>query len=492
MAKRTVRLKAMMGALMLMFSCFLANYTAAADDILSYIYYYTDKGYHAVSAPSPYNYVRSITSRDLGIDDMTGINNIFVSDDYVYIACNGKIVIIDHGFNLVREITNVVYNGNEEKLGDITGLWVTDEEELYACEPSKGRILHFNSDWSLKRILGKPDGIIISEKVAYQPSKVAVDSEGRIYVVANNIYEGLIEMNPDGSFLRYFGVVEVQYTPIQLLWRRLQTAEQRARSRQWLPVNFSNLTIDKDGFVYATVAGSGDEEPVRKLNAKGKNILRYPAGTDVKPQGDLEYNSYGLKVPAGKSTLSAIDVNDYGLYVVLDTKRSRVFAYDEDGYMLYAFGESGTAEWRFRLPVDVKFMGEDKLLVADRGSEAIKVFELNDYGKSIHNAVKYQSQFNYDLAMKEWQKVIDHNPAFQYAYVGIGKALYRRGDYEAARDYFLLGQDVYYYSMAYKKIRQKWAEQYFDLFIGIIAILIICVYVYKALKKNKFRVWMEA
>ena len=492
MNKKRIRLRAIVSAVVLMLSCFFAKYDVFAGDILSYIYYYTDTGYHPVQAPSPYNYIKSVNAEDLGIEDLDGINSIFVSDKHVYIGCNGKIVITDHNFNLIRELTSFIYNGKEQEISDITGMWVTDNEELYACEPSKGRILHFGSDWSIKRILGKPEGIIIPENVAYQPLKVAVDSVGRIYVVANNIYEGLVEINPDGTFLRYFGVVEVGYTPIQLFWRRLQTAEQRARSRLWLPVNFSNLTIDGDDFVYATVAGSGDEEPIRKLNAKGRNILRYPVGTGVKPQGDLEYNHYGLRVPAGKSTLSAIDVNDYGLYVVLDTKRSRIFAYDEDGYMLYAFGESGTAEWRFQLPVDVKFMGEDRLLVADRGSESIKVFELNDYGKSIHNAVKYQSQFNYDLAMEEWEKVIDHNPAFQYAYVGVGKALYRRGDYKTARDYFLLGQDVYYYSMAYKKIRQEWAEQYFDLFVWTIVLLVMCVSAYKIVKKFKFQARMEA
>jgi len=488
-----MHIRAIVSAFVLMLSCCIPGYAVSADGILSYIYYYTDEGYHPVLSPSPYNFVKSVNADDLGVEGLNEINSIFVSDQHVYIACNGKIVITDHNFNLKKELAGFSHNGQEQALTNITGMWVTDEEELYACEPSKGRILHFSPDWSIKRVLEKPEGIIIPENIAYQPLKVAVDSVGRIYVVANNIYEGLVEINPDGSFLRYFGVVEVKYTPIQLFWRRLQTAEQRARSRLWLPVNFSNLSIDKYDFVYATVAGSGDEQPIRKLNAKGKNILRYPVGKDdAIPQGDLKYNHYGLRVPYGKSTLSAIDINDYGLYIVLDTKRSRIFAYDEDGYMLYAFGEAGTTQWRFQLPVDVKFMGEDMLLVADRGSETIKVFKLNDYGRSIHNAVRYQSQFEYDLAMEEWKKVIDHNPAFQYAYVGVGKALYRRGDYKAAKDYFLLGQDVYYYSMAYKKIRQQWAEQYFDLFIGLIILLFICMVIYKIIKRLKFQVRMEA
>src|SRR5690606_32965552 len=121
---------------------------------------------------------------------------------------------------------------------------------------------------------------------------------------------------------RYFGKVEIKYTPVQLFWRMIQTQAQRARSAEWLPVNFSNITIDKDDFVYATVAGSNEDKPIRKLNAKGNNILRYPASTDIAPQGDLYINRYGLTVPTGKSILTAIDINDYGIYIVLDSKRS--------------------------------------------------------------------------------------------------------------------------------------------------------------------------
>ncbi|AUS95807.1 hypothetical protein CDQ84_14050 [Clostridium thermosuccinogenes] len=483
------RMLALLVAIFALLSVTFMEQEVSASGINSYTYYRHGEGskdFYPVPAPSPYNYVKSIYAEDIGADSLYKANSMFVSEKYIYISSGNSIIITDHDFNRKHVIKSIDDGNGVQELTDINGLFVTKDEELYACEPQKGRVLHFNSDWTLKRILGRPEGIVINENVAYQPLKIVVDSVGRMYIVANNVYEGLVELNVDGTFSRYFGVVEVNYTPIELFWRSLQTEAQRARSAEWLPVNFSNIAIDNDDFVYATVAASGEDEkePIRKLNAKGKNILRYPSSTGIYPQGDLHVNQYGQNIPKGKSLLTAVDINDYGVYAVLDSKRSRIFAYDDDGYMLYAIGESGTTEGRFKMPVDIKFLGDDKLLVLDRGNMSIEVLELNNYGRSIHNAVKYQAESDYRAAAEEWKKVIDYNPSFQYAYVGIGKALYRDGDHELAQKYFRLGQDVDYYSEAYKKTRQDFISDNFGTFVLVIAVLAVISMAVKMIRQQ--------
>ncbi|HHY82080.1 MAG TPA: hypothetical protein GX505_05295 [Clostridiales bacterium] len=468
--------------------CIMLNQDVFASDITSYTYYRSgsDKNdYYPVPAPCPYNYVRSVYAKDLGVDSLFELTGIFVSDEYVYISSGGTIIITDHDFRTKHVITEISVNGEKQALTKINGLWATKEGELYACEPGKGRILHFNSDWTLKRILGKPEGILLSSDISYEPLKVAVDSVGRIYAAANNVYEGLIEINPDGTFSRYFGVVHVKFTAAQLFWRSLQTEIQRAKSATWLPVNFSNLTIDKDDFVYATVAGSGESEPIRKLNAKGTNILRYPVSTGIKPHGDLYVNKFGAVIKTGESTLTAIDVNKYGIYVVLDTKRNRIFAYDDDGYMLYAFGDAGITEGRFQTPVDIRFMDDDKLIIADRGNMSIEVYKLNDYGSSIHKAVMYQYDSDYRMAAEEWRKVLDYNPSFQYAYVGVGKALYRDGDYKSAQEYFKKGQDIDYYSEAFRKNRHEFFRDKFSIFFAAVVVILLIASSWKIYCKIK-------
>jgi tetratricopeptide (TPR) repeat protein len=462
-----------------------------ATDITSYTYVRSGSGdndYYPVPAPSPYNYEKSVYARDLGVNSLHKVTGMFVSDKYLYISNGDNVIITDHNFKTIHVIDSFKGPDGEEKLTDVNGIWVTKDEELYVCDTVNGRILNFNSDWTIKRILGRPKGIIISEEVKYQPLKITVDSVGRMYVIANNVYEGILELNVDGSFSRYFGTVPVRFTAAQLFWRSLQTQKQRAKSIKWLPVNFSNLTIDGDDFVYATVAGSAAEEPepIRKFNAKGVNILRYPVSTKVKPHGDLYVNKYGQTIPTGKSILTAVDVNEYGVYVLLDTKRSRIFAYDDDGYMLYAFGESGIIKGRFQLPADVKFMN-DKLLVLDRGNMSIEVFGLNDYGKSIYQAVKYQAESNYRGAADEWRKVLEYNPTFQYGFVGVGKALYRDGDYQNAQQYFLLGQDVGYYSEAFRKNRQAFFNDKFPIIVTAIVLLYALSTALKVMGKRRLK-----
>ena len=144
------------------------------------------------------------------------------------------------------------------------------------------------------------------------------------------------------------------------------------------------------------------------------------------------------------------------------------------------------------MPVDVKFMGDDKLLIADRGNMSIEVYELNEYGRHIHNAVKYQAQSDYRAAAEEWKKVVDYNPSFQYAYVGIGKALYRDGDHDKAQQYFLLGQDVDYYSKAFRKTRQEFISDNFSLFAIIVVAIVMGIAVCKTVRYIKFKNQVEA
>jgi hypothetical protein len=54
------------------------------------------------------------------------------------------------------------------------------------------RIIH------LKRFFGKPENMTGTSGL--KPSKVAVDHSGRIYLVVQSSYEGIIELNKDGSF----------------------------------------------------------------------------------------------------------------------------------------------------------------------------------------------------------------------------------------------------------------------------------------------------
>lgn len=439
-----------------------------------------------MQTPLPYRYETSIYAADLGVDSLAKVSNLFTTDESIYITNGGNLIITDHDFNVRRILRNWTLDGETETLTDLEGIWVTEDGSIYVCEPQKSRILHYDADFNGVRVLGYPEDMVLSVGLIYQPTKVAVDSKGRIYIVANNIYEGIIECNPDGTFSRFFGAVKVRYTFMELFWRTLQTASQRLMSRTWLPVNFSYLTIDHDDFVYATVAGANESEPIRKLNAKGSSILRYPKNPDNPPRGEFYYNNFAQTAPSGPSMLTALDVTDYGLYLAFDTRRSHVFAYDDDGYNVFIFGESGTQKGSFNNVVDMRLAdGDETLLFTDKGNMSIEVYRRTDYGRAIMEAARHHYASDYDAASLEWQKVVDMNPYFQYAYVGIGKALYYEGRYEEAMQYFKTGQDTAYYSYAFQKTRQAFVSRIFTVVLVVAAAVALLIVLMKMRKKRR-------
>ena len=351
------------------------------------------------------------------------------------------------------------------------------------AEPGAGRVIHLDNDLNLVRVLGRPYGIPLAEDVPYQPIKVAVDHHGRIYVISNNVFEGIVEMNPDGTFNRYFGVVEVSFTTAQRFWRTLQTPAQRIRSRLLLPVNFTNLTIDEAGFVYATMSAAGTDVGVKKLNARGENILRRPEDANFTYfVGDLTTNTVGIGIPFGPSIISIVQVAGNGVYYAFDSNRNRVFAYDQDGHMLFAFGGTGSREGSTDTITGMA-LTDNHLVFADRGSRSIEVFERTHYGNLVMAAAGYQFRNDYMQAAHYWQQVLHYNPFFQYAYVGVGVALYRQGYFDQAMEYFRRGQNVEFFSMAYTQVRANNMYNRFDTVMLVLFVLLIAYVLYRVAKK---------
>jgi hypothetical protein len=439
--------------------------------IESYIYNIVGPGrFMATPAPLPYRYSRSLLASDIGVDSFVHINEIVYHDGRFFLTNGPSLVVLDNEFNLIAEITGIYNEGVFENFTTLDGVFVTRESgEIYVAEPGGARIIHFDAELNLIRTLGRPEGIPLSEAFPWQPIKVAVDENGRIYVIANNVFEGIVEKNPDGTFNRYFGVVNIRYSLMDLFWRALRTPAQRARMALWLPVNFTNLTIDPDGFVFAVISEGDQDEPVRKLNARGENILRRPS--DDHFFGDSErLISAGFGVATGPSILTHVHVTDFGVFYVLDRNRNRVFAYDEDGHLLFAFGGSGTREGFTQIVMGMA-VTDNMLVLTDRGSRSLEVFELTSYGNNVLSAARHQANANWHEAAYYWRQVLDINPHFQYAHLGLGRWYFRMGYYEEAALHFQRAQNVTYYNMAYTRTRGAFFDRHFNtLIIGLAVI----------------------
>ena len=441
--------------------------------------------FYPTIAPMPYRFSHSVGNDAMGVDSFLHLTEIQYHNERFFITNGTQLIVTDNDLRATDILEGMYVDGEWVAFTPLNGIFITPEGDIYVADTANGIVWHLNENLHLVRALGRPPGIPLAEDIAYRPLKVAVDFHGRIYVIAEGVNEGIVEMNPDGTFNRYFGVIEVNPSTMQLFWRQLQTPAQRIRSRMWVPVNFTNLTVDKTGFVFATLSDAENEIGAKKLNARGENIMRRPDDDFfTHTVGDMEFNHFGIGVPHGPSIITDIEVTDFGVYYLFDNNRNRVFAYDQDGYMLFAFGGSGNREGNLQNVNGMSMASGNRLVFADRGNRSIEVFERTEYGNMLLAASYHQYHHDYNMAAFYWREVLRLNPFFQYANVGVGIALYRAGEFDLAMQYFQRGQHVTFYSQAFQQVRSNNMYEYFNTIMIVLLSLIFVYFAYSIIKKR--------
>lgn len=430
-----------------------------------------------VPAPDAYEWDSSVRGKDMGVDTLAGMTDIFYKNSKLYIAMTGRIEVTDSDFNCLYSITEYETGEGKKKISSPTGLYVTDKGDIYVCEEAAGEIVRFDEKGNWKATYANPV-ITGLEGVKYQPTKVVVDDNGRIYVKAKSVYEGIIELSPEGEYSRFVGANEVSPSILDRFYRLIATDEQISRMSLWLPTDYSDIAIDKDGFLMATVKDNSSDSPVRKLNSGGKDIMaEYDQMASA--MGDYE----GM---ISISQLTNITTSEDGRFAVLDSTRSRVFVYSSDGLLVYTIGGSGKQNGSLNSPIDICFM-DNKILVADLVSMTIEVFAPTEYGEMINEALRFQGDYDYESAAASWEKVYDINPGFLPANYGLGKQALRSGEYEKAMSFFKACGEEEEYSLAYSQIREKSLSRNFArILLGFILIIALLVALKKFLhKKNE-------
>ncbi len=362
----------------------------------------------------------------------------------------------------------------------------------------------------------------------FRPLKVAVDVSGRVYCIARNVYEGIIEFarakedTRIGQFNRFLGKNDVVANPLKAFWIKIFSEAQRGSIALDLPPMFTNITMDSEGFLYATSLPDNDAEEgttqanmVKAINTAGKDVMK--RNGYVTPNGDAVYvvTSSEKNVVVGPSTLTGVAINNKkGIFTVIDSKRGRLFTYDMEGNLLYITGEQpggtttqGTSDSRtFTLvnPVAVDYFSreyidkngetkvEDLVLVLDSASMSLVVFRTTEFGRCVNEATACYQLGNIEEAEQYWREVIRINTNYELAYLGIGKSVLRGAstieEYKEAMDLFKLAHNAQYYSKAYTLYRDATMRKSFAPIMTCLMILIVSIIgikVYSKYKKKK-------
>ncbi len=427
---------------------------------------------------------------DLETDDL---QNVYIAD-----TDNNRIVVLDRYYKLKFIIeTFVNEQGISDSLSAPQGVFITSDKtdndgnivpgRIFVCDTNANRIVTFTRDGEFLAVIPQPESELFDEGAVYKPVAVAVDQYDRMYVVSSTTYQGIIVMTDTGDFTGFIGAQKANVGLWDLIWRRFQTDEQRALSEQIVSTEFNNISINSDGFIYVTTSSieeetvassirskskSGDYSPVKMLNAAGDEIMRrngfYP------PSGEVDMTKVSVTDEiTGPSTVVDVAVGPEGTWSIVDQKRSKTFTYDYDGNLLFAFGDSGRQLGNISQKglAAVTYQG-DAMLLLDKTAESFSVFQRTEYGDILIKALENQNNRQYDKAIEDWTDILKRNSNFDTAYIGIGNALYRSGEYEEAITYYRAAYDVSNYSDAYKELRKEWISKYI-LLIPVFVIVVV-------------------
>lgn len=463
-------------AILSLISIYPINSSLASSEA-SYNGYVYDKNNEAVPAPIgylPYKYVKinqiikkaTWNPTDM-FKDQDGNLNIIDSVD-------GNLEVFSPDLDFVTTV-KFYQNGNEVPLMNAGGMFITGKgssKKYYVTDPSNYRVVVADSKGNIIKELTRPKSDMLSKDMEFAPSKVLVDPSGNIYVLVPGIYYGACVFDQDGNFLTFFGSNKVGVSAgmlLDYLWKQILNKTQRAYMKQYIPVEYENFTIDKNGFIY-TVTSKSDSgtvsysDQIKKYNADSINILK---DADY---GDLQTNWIN-GVERG-TTYCDLSVMDNGNIAALDNDMCKITMFDSQGNRLMTFGTEGTTEGSFNLPIAIETIG-DNVYVLDQKDESITEFRPTSFGRLILDTTYLYNQGKYKDSINGWKEVIKRDGSYQTAYVGIGEALLNENQYQQAMNYFKLGWDKKGYSDAFEQYRKVILKKMFGVIFALLCALVL-------------------
>lgn len=423
----------------------------------------------------------------LGIGSFNGPKDMFLKDNLLYVldSGNSRIVVLNADYKVSSVITPVGADGAPITFQDATGIFVDDDRNIFVCDTSGGRVYILDKNGKQFSQIERPDSDIIPDDLLFKPEKVVKDSRGNVFVALDDCYKGAFHFDKNLNFVGFFGSEPVTFSlkmvESKLLKIILNKKEQDTLERQ-VPTNFVSLDIDADGFIYtcrATEDGNRESAgQIRKLNYYGNDVL-----PPNKFYGD-RVRVYDNQQSYIFTKLTDVDVSDSSFINVIDKTRGRVFQYDQNGNLLFAFGSLGKQAGTFSTVESVESIG-DNIAVLDSKYNSITIFAETQFAKDVHSAVLLHNQGKYLDAMPLWQNIAKQDKYYDLANIGLGKAYEELGQYDKALDSFYMANDKEDYSDALYASRSDKMRAVFPAFLAVLGALLIAGMIVSYVRRNK-------
>ena len=434
------------------------------------------------SVPVPESYTADKPLSGLAFGE-TGLNNptdIFVSENntiYILDAGNNRIVVLDKNLKFIKEIKLTGKDGAAIEFKEALGIFVDRNNQIFIADKTANTVYISDEAGRVKSSIGAPPAEKVEKGFNYAPAKVVVDTAGIVYVISANTYSGALQYNQKQEFLGFYGSERVTVTA-QLLWdvfwKNLLSEKQSEGIMRSVPASFINFDIDKENFIYTLKGGTGlGTGQIRKLNSMGTNILFNESG-QLAQFGDIEtwFDSQANLTIA--TVFNDLVADDEGFITALDSTRNRIFQYDQNSNLLYAFSGDGSQYGTFKTPVAIETLG-DKLLVLDSGYNSLTLFTPTEFGKNVRKAISLFNDGQYKEAMVPWEEILKRDSNYELANIGMGKICESIGDYDKTMQFYKKGYDKKGYSEAFSSKRDNIIRKYFVPFFILIILLLMCL-----------------
>ena len=483
-------------ALLLVLITVFAIPVSASSAYQTYTYSIDGTPLYSPDAYSPY---QTLTSADMGLDvDLKNPADLVTDDEqnvYIADAGNNRIIILNRYYRdpkYISTFTNA--HGIDDGLSDPRGVFVT-KDAIWVCDTGNARIVVFDRKGNFVREIAEPKSALFDANSVYKPVAMAVDDFGRLYVVSSTTFQGIIVLTNDGEFVKFIGAQAVTISAWEIIWRKFQTDEQRKLSSNYVSTEFNNITYTSgeeqgSGYIYVTTSSidpataeaqirgnvkTGDFAPVKMLNSAGDEIMRrngfWPPSGEIDILGGFNKDTN----VNGPSRIIDVACGPEKTWSIIDEKRSKIYTYDFNGNLLFAFGDKGTMLGAVANIEAITYQGDTMLILDKAKDSCVIVYERTEYGDLLLEAIAAENSLDYTYAIQCWRAVLQHNSNFDAAYVGIGNALYRSGEYEAAMEYYETAYDTANWSNSYREVRKEWMSDYFLLLMLIIIVVIVAV-----------------
>ena len=490
-----IKFSALICAVILLLSCpFAASAAEYRSDEPFDTYIYNSQN-NPVAVPSAFITERVVRGSEVAKNDFNGLSDIFYDGSGKIFLCdsgNNRIVITDRDLRLLHIIGKFDFNGKSESLSNPCGVW-SNGDSIYVSDTDNARIVRFDCrSFQVIEIFSAPDISVLDGDYKFVPTELTVDAAGRMYVISQGINDGLVCLNEKGEFMGFLGAPRVETDFLTNLWRKFATKSQKRQMNSYVPTEYNSVAMDSYGFIYVTSEAS-NTVPVAKLNCNGDNVLKK---TQSGYFGDRAYlEKIGKKAETYFTDITLNKSSEIGgdIYYILDSKQGKIYAYTEDGELLYAFGANGTQKGTYYSASSVQYIPPDKdgsgrLLISDGFKNTVTVLKETEFALSIKSALDLYNGGEYEKSYSAWQNVSITASGYIPAIIGIAKIHIRNSEYKQAMKELKAIREHGLYSSAFEKSRDSFIRNNFVWFVAAFIVLVpVLIILLRLFGKSRFK-----